>query len=243
MAELITLFSDPQVWAAALALITLEVVLGVDNLIFIAVLTGDLPEKDRPKAQRTGILFAVGLRLLLLLAASTIIKLVEPVFALMGHDFSWRDILLLAGGFFLIYKATSEIHDHIDHEPKTAEQPGATEASFLSVVFQIILLDAVFSFDSVMTAVGMTPHLPIMVLAILISAVVMLVLASPLTAFVGEHPTVIILALGFLLLIGFTLIADGLGTHIPKGYIYSAMAFAAFVETLQILRRRPQKKA
>jgi predicted tellurium resistance membrane protein TerC len=242
-ADLATLFSDPAVWAALATLIALEVVLGVDNLIFISILTNKLPVEQRQKARRIGIGLALIMRLVLLGTVSIIVRLKEPVITLMGHGLSWRDIILIAGGLFLVWKATKEIHHHVDpnHGPDMFE--GATKVmSFGAAITQILILDLVFSVDSIITAVGMTPHVPVMVIAVVVTVAVMLVAADPLSRFMEKNPTLVMLALAFLLMIGMTLIAEGFGAHVPKGYIYAAMAFSVFVEVLNMFSRRASTK-
>jgi len=242
MQALLELLSDPAAWAALATLVVMEVVLGVDNLIFISILTNKLPEQRRAAARRAGLGLAVVLRLGLLASVAQIFALTQPVLVVAHHPFSWRDLILIAGGLFLLWKATTEIHDRLagdeEHVPSMAGVAGAT---FAGTVTQILLLDVVFSIDSIITAVGMTDDIPIMVVAVLIAVAAMLAAAGPLTRFVANNPTVLMLALGFLLLIGTALIADGMGVHLPKGYIYAAMAFSAFVETLNLLARRRRR--
>jgi predicted tellurium resistance membrane protein TerC len=238
MDSFITLMSDPTVWIALITLVVMEVVLGIDNLIFISILSNKLPVEQRAKARRLGITGALAMRLLLLGTIAWIVKLTTPLFTAFGHGVSWRDIILIAGGLFLIWKATKEMH----HSLSPGAEDGVMDTSPLKLtmaaaVTQILLLDLVFSIDSIITAVGMTPHVPIMVIAVLVSVSVMLFAATPLSNFVAKHPTVVMLALSFLVLIGATLIAEGFGAHVPKGYIYFAMAFSAGVEGLNIFAR------
>ena len=241
--DLLTLFAEPGTWAALFALIAMEVVLGIDNLIFISILTNKLPENQRARARRIGIGGALVLRLLLLASVAFIIQLTEPVLTVFAQELSWRDLILIAGGAFLVWKATKEIHHNVESQQSTdASGRALASASVAAVIFQILLLDLVFSIDSIITAVGMTDHLPIMVIAVLVAVGAMLLAAEPLSNFVSKNPTVIMLALGFLLLIGTTLVAEGFDFHLPKGYIYSAMAFSAFVEGLNILARRRRLK-
>jgi predicted tellurium resistance membrane protein TerC len=243
MDYLLALAADPAAWVALATLIAMEVVLGIDNLIFIAILTNKLPEADRPRARRIGIGAALLLRLLLLGTAAFIVTLTAPFFTLFGHGFSWRDLILIAGGLFLVWKATKEIHHKVDPEPgEDLLLSGVATAGAVAVIGQILLLDVVFSIDSIITAVGMTEHLPIMMIAVVVAVAVMLLAADPLANFVNANPTIVMLALGFLLLIGTTLIADGFGAHVPKGYIYAAMAFSALVEGLNMLSRRARRK-
>ncbi|UYN93800.1 MAG: TerC family protein [Enhydrobacter sp.] len=243
MENLLALAADPNAWAALVTLVVLEVVLGIDNLIFISILTNKLPEHQRSTARRIGIGLAVFLRLGLLTGVAFIVQLTTPLFSLFGHGFSWRDLILIAGGLFLIYKATSEIRDQVvvDEEAE-ADVSAAVQATMLGVIGQILILDLVFSLDSIITAVGMTDHIPIMVIAVVVAVVVMLLAADPLARFIHDNPTIVMLALGFLLMIGMALIADGMGVHVPKGYIYAAMAFSALVEGLNMLVRRAQRK-
>jgi predicted tellurium resistance membrane protein TerC len=242
--ELLVLARDPHAWAALATLVVMEVVLGIDNLIFISILTNKLPEERRSSARRIGIGLAVILRLGLLASVAYIVQLTTPIFSLFGQGFSWRDLILIAGGLFLIYKATSEIHDQVatDHDAEAAVAGAAVRATFAGVIGQILILDLVFSLDSIITAVGMTNHIPIMVIAVIIAVALMLLAADPLANFIHANPTIVMLALGFLLMIGMTLIADGMGVHVPKGYIYAAMAFSALIEGLNMLARRAQSK-
>jgi predicted tellurium resistance membrane protein TerC len=228
--------TDPQGWIAFLTLVALELVLGVDNVIFISILAGKLPPESRSKARRTGIALAVISRILLLLSLSWVIGLTKPLFEIRQFEISGRDLILIFGGLFLLAKATHEIHEKMEGvEGHASAKVGAT---FSSVILQILILDVVFSLDSVITAVGMVDHLSIMVAAVIISALVMIAAADPLSAFVDRHPTVKMLALSFLLLIGFTLIVEGLHQHISKGYIYFAMGFSVFVEMLNLRLRK-----
>ena len=224
---------------ALLTLTVLEIVLGVDNVIFISILAGKLPKEQQARARQVGLAGALIMRILLLLSISWIASLVEPLFTILGRGFSGRDLILLFGGLFLIYKATTEIHDKLEGEEGHANERVAT--SFTAVIIQIMLLDIVFSLDSVITAVGLAEALWVMITAVVIAVGVMLVAASPLSAFVERHPTVKMLALSFLLLIGFSLAADGLGFHIPKGYIYFAMGFSILVEALNLRLSRKSK--
>jgi predicted tellurium resistance membrane protein TerC len=229
--------SQPESWIALITLIALELVLGVDNVIFISILAGKLPEHDQARARTTGIMMAVITRILLLLSLSWIISLEEPFFHIpwFGGEaigISGRDLILLMGGMFLLWKSTHEIHDKL--EGKEGAASAKVAATFASVIFQIMLLDVVFSLDSVITAVGMVDHIAIMVVAVIIAAGVMVFVAGPIGTFVEHHPTIKILALSFLLLIGFTLIVEGLHQHIPKGYVYFAMGFSVFVEMINL---------
>ena len=242
MEALIALFTDPAAWLALVTLTVMEVVLGIDNLLFISVLSNKLPEESRSFARRIGIAGALILRLILLLAIVWIVKLTTPIFDAFGRGFSWRDLILIAGGLFLLWKATTEIHHIVDPEPgPDGLNPKVVPTSVAAVVAQILVLDMVFSIDSIITAVGMTSHIPIMVIAILITVAIMLIAADPLANFIHANPTIVMLALAFLLLIGTVLIADGFGFHIPRAYIYAAMAFSAFVEGLNMAARRARR--
>ncbi|HZV18499.1 MAG TPA: TerC family protein [Sphingobium sp.] len=244
MEGLAALASEPAAWAALATLVAMEVVLGVDNLIFISVLSNKLPEQHRVKARRVGISLALVMRLGLLASIAWIVQLTEPIFELFGRAFSWRDVILIAGGLFLVWKATKEIHHTIDPHPSDdIFDAGALGIGFTAAIGQIILLDLVFSIDSIITAVGMTDNLAIMVIAVVIAVGVMMFAATPLANFIERNPTVVMLALSFLMLIGTTLIAEGFGAHVPKGYVYAAMAFSALVEGLNILARRRHAKA
>ncbi len=234
---------NPEIWIALATLTALELVLGIDNIIFISILAGRLPPEQRNKARRLGIAAAAITRLALLFAIAWIIGLTAPLFSLFGHAFSWRDLILVGGGLFLIAKATHEIHQKL--EGAGGEHNLARAAtSFGGVIVQIMLLDIVFSLDSIITAVGMVDERWVMVTAILISIAFMIGFAGPIGDFVERHPTVKVLALSFLIMIGLVLIADGFGQHIPKGYIYAAMAFSVFVEMINLwIRRREQRAA
>jgi predicted tellurium resistance membrane protein TerC len=243
MDYLLTLATDPVAWVALLTLIAMEVVLGIDNLIFISILTNKLPAHQRARARRVGIGAALVLRLALLGTIAYIVQLTEPIFTAFGRGFSWKDLILIAGGLFLVWKATKEIHHNVDPDPgPDLFDSKAATMGFAAAIGQILLLDLVFSIDSIITAVGMTEHIPIMVIAVLITVLVMLLAATPLANFIHANPTVVILALGFLLLIGTTLIAEGFGAHVPKGYIYAAMAFSALIEGLNMLSRRARQR-
>ena len=243
MESFVTVFSDPASWIALITLIVMEVVLGIDNLIFIAILTNKLPEHQRAKARQIGIGAALLLRLLLLGTIAVIVKLNTPIFSVFGHGFSWRDLILIAGGLFLVWKATKEIHHRVDPEPTPdVFDSRAASLGFSAAIGQILLLDLVFSVDSIITAVGMTPHVPIMVIAVVVAVITMLLAANPLSEFINRNPTIVMLALGFLLMIGMVLIAEGFGAHIPKGYIYAAMAFSALIEGLNMMDRRAKQR-
>lgn len=230
--------SDPQIWIAFATLTVLELVLGIDNVIFISILSGKLPAAQQSRARLIGLTLALGMRVLLLFSLSWIIGLTAPLFSVWGKDISGRDLVLLIGGLFLIAKSTHEIHGSLEGEEGSASKK--VYASFASVIVQITLLDIVFSLDSVITAVGMVNNLWIMISAVVISIIAMMLFAGPIGSFVQRHPTIKMLALAFLLLIGVTLVGEGLGQHIPKGYIYFAMAFSVLVE---VLNMRLRKKA
>ena len=261
MDSLLTLAADPAAWAALITLVVMEVVLGIDNLVFISILSNKLPAHQQTKARRLGIGLALIMRLALLSTIAFIVGLTAPVFELpwkgpIGEDghamfelaFSWRDLILIAGGMFLVWKATTEVHHTMDPtpSPNLLDKDGVVTAgvtmNFSAAIIQILLLDIVFSIDSILTAVGMTDHLPIMVIAVVIAVAVMLLAADPLAKFIDDNPTVVMLALGFLLMIGATLIADGFGVHVPKGYIYAAMAFSGLVEGLNMASRNAQRR-
>ncbi|MEO7274698.1 MAG: TerC family protein [Vicinamibacterales bacterium] len=231
--------TDPQIWIALGTLTFLEIVLGVDNIIFISILSGKLPAEQQATARRVGLLGAMGTRILLLFSLAWIIRLTAPLFNLAGHPISGRDLILILGGLFLLGKSTFEIHDKLEGEEGHASSKVA--ASFASVIVQIMLLDIVFSLDSVITAVGMVDELWVMIAAVVISVALMMVSAEPISAFVHKHPTVKMLALSFLLLIGMSLLLEGFGQHIPKGYIYFAMGFSVFVEMVNLRLRRKSK--
>ncbi|MET3825150.1 putative tellurium resistance membrane protein TerC [Sphingomonas sp. PvP055] len=255
--SILSLLSDPAAWAALATLIVMEVVLGIDNLVFISLLSNKLPENQRVRVRRVGISLALVMRLVLLSTIAWIAGLTEPLFnlglagAVNDHGqpsfetaFSVRDLILIAGGIFLLWKATTEIHQTIDpndsdeSEKDAIDQKGPATLSFGYAIVQIILLDIVFSFDSILTAIGMTDQLPIMIVAVVVAVGAMMLASTPLANFIERNPTVVMLALGFLLMIGAVLIADGFGVHVPKGYIYAAMAFSGVVEGLNIAARR-----
>ncbi|APO69288.1 TerC family integral membrane protein [Rhizobium gallicum] len=246
MQDIIMLVQDPAAWVALVTLVVMEVVLGIDNLIFISILTNKLPIEHRDKARKVGISLALVMRLALLGTVAWIVQLTTPVFEAFGHGFSWKDMILIAGGLFLVWKATKEIHHSVDPEDHNEDFIASSATTgFAAAISQILLLDLVFSVDSIITAVGMTPHLPIMVIAVIAAVTVMLFAATPLANFIEKNPTIVMLALAFLLMIGTTLIADGMGFHVPKGYVYAAMAFSALVEVLNMFARnaRMRKKA
>ncbi|QEZ43360.1 TerC family protein [Cupriavidus oxalaticus] len=239
MESSLALLQDPAAWAALATLVAMEIVLGIDNLIFISILTNKLPLEMREKARKIGISLALLMRLGLLATIAIIVKLTEPVFTILGQGLSWRDIILLAGGAFLVWKATREIHHHVTaDEEGESNGTGKVVHSFSAAIGQILLLDLVFSIDSIITAVGMTEHVQIMFVAVIAAVMAMLFAATPLANFINRNPTIVMLALAFLMMIGMTLIAEGLGHHVPKGYIYTAMAFSAAVEGLNMLARQ-----
>lgn len=231
--------ASPEAWVALFTLVSLEVILGIDNIVFISILVGGLPEHQRESARRLGIGLALITRLVLLLFIAWIIGLTQPLFALFGMEFSGRDLIMIGGGTFLLAKATNEIHESLEHEDKSDESP-VTKA-YASVIIQIAILDMVFSLDSVITAVGLVEHLSIMAVAIVVSVLVMLVAAKPIGEFVDSNPTIKMLALSFLMLIGFTLVAEGFEVHVPKGYVYGSVVFSMFVEMLNMLARKRKK--
>ena len=242
MDRLFSLIVDPAAWLALLTLVVMEVVLGVDNLVFVALVSNKLPEAQRKQGRTIGLALALGLRLALLATLVFIVGLTKPILQIAGHAFSWRDLILLAGGLFLVWKATQEIHHNVEAaEDDEAEGQGRKPLGFVSAIVQILLLDLVFSIDSILTAVGMTDRLPIMAAAVVIAVLLMMIASGPLAAFIRRNPTIVMLALGFLLMIGMALIAEGCGFHVPKGYIYAAMAFSAFVEGLNTLARKRRR--
>ena len=228
--------SDPQVWIALATLTVLEIVLGIDNIIFISILSGKLPDEQQPRARRLGLMAAMVMRVLLLLSLAWIIQLTEPWFTLVGQEISGRDLILILGGLFLLGKSTYEIHDKLEGEEGHASKKVPT--SFTSVIVQIMLLDLVFSLDSVITAVGMADDLWVMITAVVIAVAIMMISADSISNFVHKHPTVKMLALSFLLLIGVSLLAEGFDQHISKGYIYFAMGFSVFVEMINLRLRK-----
>ena len=231
--------SDPQAWVAFLTLLALEIVLGIDNIIFISILAGKLPAEQQQRARVIGLGLALFIRVALLFSLSWVISLTQPLFAVLNHEISGRDLILIGGGLFLLAKATYEIHESLEGEEGHASKK--VKASFISVIIQIILLDAVFSLDSVITAIGMVTQVSLMVTAVVVAIAFMMFFAGPVGSFVGRHPTIKMLALSFLLLIGLTLIVEAFEVHIPKGYIYFAMGFSVFVEMLNLrLRKKSQ---
>jgi predicted tellurium resistance membrane protein TerC len=237
------LAADPSAWAALATLIAMEVVLGVDNLVFVAILAGRVDKPRRAFARTLGLSLALVFRLALLAFAAEVVRMTQPFASVYGHAFSARDLVLLAGGLFLVWKATGEIHDRVDAGAHAADEGGGARLGVLAALMQIVVIDIVFSIDSIVTAVGMTSEFPIMVAAVVVAVVLMMVASGPLGEFVRRNPTVLMLALSFLLMIGMTLIADGFGFHIDRGYVYAAMFFSSLVEALNTLARRKTRKA
>ena len=231
------LLMDPSIWVGLLTLVVLEIVLGIDNLVFIAILADKLPPKQRDKARLIGLSLALVMRLGLLSVISWMVTLTKPLFSVMDYTFSGRDLIMLIGGIFLLFKATTELHERLENRQHD-DGHGKGYASFWVVVLQIVVLDAVFSLDAVITAVGMVNHLPVMMAAVVIAMAVMLLASKPLTRFVNQHPTVVVLCLSFLLMIGLSLVAEGFGFHIPKGYLYAAIGFSILIELFNQIARR-----
>ena len=238
-----TFVGSVEGWIALTTLVVMEIVLGIDNLIFISILSNKLPEADRARARRIGIGAALVLRLVLLATIAWITQLTEPLFTVFNHAYSWRDLILIAGGLFLVWKATKEIHHTVDPaDGKENMLAGAASLSIGAAVAQILLLDLVFSVDSIITAVGMTKDITIMYIAVIVAVATMLFAADPLAKFIHANPGIVMLALSFLLMIGMTLIAEGMGFHVPKGYVYAAMGFSAVVESLNMLASRSRRR-
>lgn len=233
------LLVQPEAWISLLTLTALEIVLGIDNIIFISILTGSLPAHQQERARRIGILLALVFRIALLMSISWIIALKDPVVTILGHALSWKDIILIGGGGFLIVKAVMHLHQEVD---EGGEAPPRPASAFGAAIGQIILIDVVFSLDSIITAVGLVDHVEIMIAAVVITVGVMFVAATPVATFINAHPTTKVLALAFLIMVGVALIADGLGFHIPRGYIYTSMLFAGGVEAINIAIRRKTAK-
>jgi len=236
--------SDPAIWASLATLTAMEIILGIDNIVFISVLVSRLPEKQADQARKIGLALALVARIIMIALLAWIIGLTQPLFSAFGHDFAWRDVILIAGGLFLLYKATHEIHQEVE-DPHGDEPKSKVGATFMAIIGQIIVIDIVFSVDSIVTAIGMAQHVPVMIAAVTIAMFVMYVGSIPISKFIAEHPTTKMLALAFLMLIGMSLVADGIGFHIPKGYIYFAMAFATGVESINILislRKKREKQ-
>ncbi len=240
---MIELLYDPTAWASLVTLTFMEIVLGIDNIVFISVIVGRLPEDQADKARKIGLSLALIFRILLLIVLSWIIGLKEDIFTLFGEGYSWRDIILISGGAFLLYKSTSEIHEEIEGETEEEEARRKSSSPFTSIIMQIILIDLVFSVDSIVTAIGMADHVEVMIAAVIISMIIMYIASGRIAKFIRDYPTTKMLALSFLMLIGVSLVADGLGFHIPRGYIYFAMAFSTMVELINVMvrrRRRPK---
>ena len=236
---MLALLSDPQAWLAFFTLTALELVLGIDNVVFISILVDKLPAARRTAARRLGLFLAMFMRIALLFVLSWLVGLTAPLFELLGHDISWRDLILIAGGLFLIWKSTGEIHQLITGED--GEEAAPAQATFGAILAQIVVIDIVFSLDSIITAVGMVDELAVMVAAVVTSVALMMVFAGAIGRFISARPTIKMLALAFLFMIGLVLIVDGFGIHVPKGYVYSAMAFSVLVEMLNLRMRRPRK--
>ncbi|WP_095588884.1 TerC family protein [Actibacterium ureilyticum] len=232
------LLSDPAVWASFLTLTVLEIVLGVDNVIFISIAASKLPPDQRPRARMIGLTGALVLRIALLASIAWIVSLSDPFVTLAGFDLSWRDLILLTGGLFLIWKAATEIFDEVEGPDEEAQARRSARTGFAAVIAQIMVLDLVFSLDSVITAVGIADHLPVMIAAVVVAILVMMIAAQPIADFVEAHPSTKMLALAFLVMVGMALVADGLHHHIERGFIYAAMVFAGAVEALNLLRAR-----
>ncbi len=239
---MIDLLYDPAVWASFLTLTVMEIVLGIDNIVFISVIIGRLPKDQAERARKLGLSLALIFRIVLLLFLTWIIGLKAEVFEAFGQPFSWRDIILVAGGVFLIYKSTAEIHEEIEGETEAEQAERLSTSSFTSIIFQIILIDMVFSVDSIVTAIGMAEHVEVMIAAVIVSVGIMFIASGAIADFIRRHPTTKMLALSFLLLIGVSLIADGVGFHMPRGYIYAAMAFSVAVEMFNIMAGRKKKR-
>jgi len=239
---MLELLADPNIWIAFATLTVMEIVLGIDNIIFISVLVSRLPKEQADTARKLGLALALVFRILLLLVISWIISLTQPAVSAFGFDLSWKDLILIAGGIFLVYKATHEMHAALE-EPHEADMASKANAAFAAIIGQIIVIDMVFSIDSIVTAVGMVDHVEVMIAAVIVAVGVMFVASGPVAKFVADHPTTKMLALAFLLLIGVTLVADGLGFHIPKGYIYSAMGFSVLVEAINIIAKGRKGRA
>lgn len=239
---MLDLLTDPHVWASFLALSAMEIVLGIDNVVFISVLVARLPPQQRLMARRIGLSLALIFRIIMLAGIVWFIHLTTPIFSLWGYDFSWRDLVLLAGGLFLLVKGTREIHYNIEGDEEMTAGKAASN-SMASAIFQIALIDLVFSVDSIITAVGMADHIEVMIAAVIVAIIVMYLASEPVAAFIERYPTTKMLALSFLLLIGAALVADAFHFHIPRGYIYFAMAFSAAVEAINVLMMRNKRRA
>ena len=238
---MLELLNDPAVWASFLTLTILEIVLGVDNVIFISIAASKLPEHQRARARFLGLMGALVLRIGLLFSIAWIVGLSKPIATVMGWEMSWRDLILIGGGLFLIYKAATEIFDEVEGDDLHTAEERLVEAVFMSVIFQIMLLDLVFSVDSVITAVGIADHLEVMIAAVCVAIVVMMVAANPIADFVENHPSTKMLALAFLVMVGMALVADGFHYHVERGFIYAAMVFGGAVEGLNLLRQKRRR--
>ncbi len=243
MTSLINLALDPTAWVALATLIAMEVVLGIDNLIFVAILSNRIAAPRRARIRRIGLILALVFRLAFLGSVASLVRFTAPLTALYGHDFSLRDLVLIAGGLFLVWKATREIHESVEPRAQGADEKAQPALGVAAALAQIILLDLVFSIDSIITAVGMTDHIPIMIIAVVAAVGLMIAAADLLASFINRNPTIVMLALSFLLMIGMSLIADGFGFHVPKGYIYSAMLFSTGVETLNMIARNRRRRS
>lgn len=240
---MIELLYDPAVWASFLTLTVMEIVLGIDNIVFISVIINRLPPEQAERARKLGLFLALLFRIVLLMFLTWIIGLKAEVFSLFGQGFSWRDLILLGGGIFLVYKATAEIHEEFEGETEEESAERLSVKSFASIIGQIIVIDLVFSVDSIVTAIGMAEHVEVMIAAVIVAIAVMYVASGTISDFIKRHPTTKMLALSFLLLIGVSLVADGMGFHIPRGYIYAAMGFSVMVEAINIIASRKRKKS
>jgi predicted tellurium resistance membrane protein TerC len=236
------LLFDPAAWASLVALSAMEIVLGIDNIVFISVIVGKLPPEQAKRARQIGLLLALVFRVILLFSLFWLTHLETAVFTLFGEPFSWRDLVLIAGGLFLIYKATVEIHQDVEGGPHHVSAGPKVYASFGAIVSQIAVIDMVFSIDSILTAIGMAEHIEVMIAAVIIAIAVMYLASGPVAGFIERHPTTRMLALSFLLMIGLALVADGVGFHIPRGYLYAAMGFSAIVELLNVVAKRNRPK-
>ena len=240
---MIELLQDPQVWVSFATLTVMEIVLGIDNIVFISVIVNRLPKEQAERARQIGLALALIFRVVLLLFLTWIIGLKATLFTAFGQDFSWRDLILIGGGLFLLYKATAEIHEELEGETDAQRAANLATATFGVIIGQIIIVDLVFSVDSIVTAIGMAQHVEVMIAAVMVAVAVMYVASGAVAGFIRRHPTTKMLALAFLLLIGVSLVADGLGFHIPRGYIYAAMGFSVLVEAINILARNRKNRA
>ena len=240
--SLLEWIADPAILASFVTLTAMEIVLGIDNIIFISVIVGRLPPEQAKRARQIGLALALVFRIALLSALFFLIGLTTPLFELAGHAFSWRDLVLLGGGLFLLVKATREIHKDVEANDEDHDDSGKAKAGFGMIVSQIIVIDIVFSVNSIVTAIGMAEHVGVMIAAVVVAVGIMYVASGAVAAFIDRHPTTRMLALAFLLMIGFALVADGAGFHIPRAYLYTAMAFSAAVETLNVIARRNRRK-